>query len=231
MFFKSRKAAEPLPSRRDAAPDTTTETRNTQALDMPEAPLVKQPSLTERMATSAARPAHIATSDVNDAPQTAAPAQLPPEELKKRAAASKQLMAAFGEIVSVIMRAGAWRQRPIADLEGMILPALVSGQFSLAEAQSKSHGAVAPVALVLWARVSPHVDQRLSAAPDAPISLAPAEWTSGDQIWIVEAIGEPAILQPMLQRLTQKEWAGKPVKLRAKGQDGKMHVGALGTKA
>lgn len=47
--------------------------------------------------------------------------------------------------------------------------------------------------------------------------------------WGVSPIGaaEPAILQPMLQRLAQMEWAGKPVKLRARGQDGKMHFGVL----
>lgn len=227
MFFRSKTAAV-APQQQAAAKGQQAQPDADQAFGMPgvAGAEARQPSLTERMAAAQHMPDQGATAAAGAA--AAAPAQLPPEELRKRAAFSKQLIAAFGEIVSVVMRSEGWRQRPIADLEALILPPLISGQFTVAEAMSKSHGAVAPVAVVLWARVSTEVDRRLSAALDAPICLSPPEWTSGDQIWIIEAIGEPAILRPMLQRLAQKEWTGKAVKLRAKGQDGKLHVGVLG---
>ncbi len=138
------------------------------------------------------------------------------------------LIATFGEIVSLVMRTKVWRERPIRDLEELILPPLLSGQFSIAEAQSKANGLVSPVAVVLWARVSADVDQRLASQLDQPLRLAPAEWTSGDILWVVEAIGEPKVLREMLKRLAAKDWAGKAVKMRAKGKDGLAAVAVLG---
>ncbi len=137
------------------------------------------------------------------------------------------LIATFGEIVSLVMRTKVWRERPIRDLEELILPPLLSGQFSIAEAQSKANGLVSPVAVVLWARVSADVDQRLAAQLEGPLRLSAAEWTSGDILWVVEAIGEPKVLREMLKRLATKDWAGKAVKMRAKGKDGKAVVAVL----
>jgi cytolysin-activating lysine-acyltransferase len=73
---------------------------------------------------------------------------------------------------------------------------------------------------VLWASVSDEVDRRLSANPEAPIRLAPQEWKSGDNLWLVEAAGSPRILTPMLRGLAEKEWRGKRVKLCTRDADG-----------
>ncbi len=155
-------------------------------------------------------------------------AELTAEERARRGRVSKQLIGTFSEIVSLVMRTKVWRERPIRDLEELILPPLLSGQFSIAEAQSKANGLVSPVAVVLWARVSADVDQRLASQLDQPLRLAPAEWTSGDILWVVEAIGEPKVLREMLKRLAAKDWAGKAVKMRAKGKDGLAAVAVLG---
>ncbi len=158
---------------------------------------------------------------------TAAPQPaLSAEELQKRAAASKHLMMSFGEIVSVLMRSPQFRQQPISDIEALVVPAVMTGQFVVAEAQSKSQGFVTPVAVALWASVSDEVDQRLSQDLDQPFKLAVQEWRSGPHPWIVMLAGDRRVLNPMLKQLQDTTLKGRPLKMRVQGQDGKVTVAA-----
>ncbi len=150
-----------------------------------------------------------------------------PEQQRRMAATSKMLAAAFGEIIAVMMRSKHHRTYALADLEWLVLPAVLTGQYALAAARTKTKGIAAPVAVVLWASVSAEVDQRVCAALDQPIKLAPKEWKSGETFWVVEAIGEPRILQALLKQLSDTHWVGKTVKLRTRDRDGKPQVGTL----
>ena len=149
------------------------------------------------------------------------------EEIKKRGAAAKHVAASFGEIVTLMMRSAADTSITLRDLEWMVVPALQTGQFAVADAQSKETGAVMPVAGVLWAFVSDEIDQKLSSNLDQPIKLKPADWRSGKNAWIVMAIGESKILGGLLQQLSREVFAGQPPKMRARGADGKIAVGRL----
>ena len=149
------------------------------------------------------------------------------DELARHRALSKHVAATFGEIVSLLMRQPSSRGRTLADLEWLVMPALMANQISVAEAQSVSHGYTMPVAVILWARVSPEVDRRLAGQLDRSFELAPNEWTSGDIIWLIEATGEPRALQAALGRLLQT-WQGKVVKYRSAGPDGKSVLAVVG---
>jgi hemolysin-activating ACP:hemolysin acyltransferase len=148
-------------------------------------------------------------------------AELSSDELRRRAELSKRMMAAFGEAVSVLMRSETHRHLFLADLETLLLPPIAAGQFSLMDAQSKAVGFTQPVGLALWARVSAEVDRRLSSNLDLPMRLKPDEWTSGDIFWIVEAVGDQRAMGPLLKALSEREWKGKPVKLRARDEAGR----------
>ena len=87
---------------------------------------------------------------------------------------------------------------------------------------------VITVGVLLWASVSPEVDRRLAAAQDVPIRLNPSEWRSGDIIWVVDAVGEPQMVQAMLRRMAEKDWQGRQVKMKARDKDGVLRVGLLG---
>ncbi len=156
-----------------------------------------------------------------------APQALPQEELKRRAIIAKQVAASFGEIVTLLMRSPSDRKRPLEDLEWMIAPALMTGQFAVADAQAKESGAVMPIGAVLWAFVSEEVDQRLTKAIEQPIRLEPKEWRSGPIPWVVTAIGEPKVVGGLLQQLTKTIFKDQPAKMRARGADGKTFVGRL----
>jgi hemolysin-activating ACP:hemolysin acyltransferase len=149
------------------------------------------------------------------------------DELRRRATIAKQLSSGFGEIVTLLMRSEAERQRSLADLEWMVVPALMAGQFAIAEAQSKETGAVAPMAAVLWAMVSEDVDRRLSAELDKPIRLQASEWRSGNIPWIVAALGEPNTTGQLLGQLSKNVFKDRPAKLRTRGPDGRAFIGRL----
>jgi hemolysin-activating ACP:hemolysin acyltransferase len=160
------------------------------------------------------------------AAEPAPPAEkpLPPEELKKRAEASQRLSATVGELVGLMIRSPRHRDRKLSDLRWLVLPAVRAGQFALMQAQSKSQGFTAPVAAVLWARVSAEVDKRLSENLGEPIRLGPREWRSGDILWLIDAIGDERAVAALVQRLRAKEWKGKPVKARMTDAKGEVKV-------
>jgi cytolysin-activating lysine-acyltransferase len=149
------------------------------------------------------------------------------EQMAQAAEASKVLMTALGQITSLLMRSAQHRQLPIADLEWLALPPVMSGQFLLAEAQMKGNGMMAPVGLVLWAAVSPEVDKRLDENLSDLPRLKPEEWKSGNLLWVIEAIGEGSVVQAMLKRKMDAEWQGRPVKMRVRDKAGVMRVGTL----
>jgi hemolysin-activating ACP:hemolysin acyltransferase len=136
----------------------------------------------------------------------------------------------FSNIVAVLMRDPAFRNMRLAELESLVLPAVMSGQFRLAQSaepgSAKAAGAkpgrslVVPVAVALWASVSPEIDKRLSEGLDKPPSLRPTEWASGDNIWMVAIAGDPRAVPKFLKHLTETEFKDRKVKLRASGRDG-----------
>jgi hemolysin-activating ACP:hemolysin acyltransferase len=142
---------------------------------------------------------------------------------------------AFSQIVAVLMRDPAYRNLRIADLEHLVLPPVLAGQFRLALGTRKSDadkeqkgGIYVPVAVALWARVSSEVDKGLSENLDKQVWLRPSEWTSGDIVWLMAAAGHPRAVPEFLKQLAAKEFQGKQVKMRLRGADGKIAVQTLG---
>lgn len=209
MFFGSKKSDASKPAASPATPPqhTAATTQAPAAAAPPPAP-----------APSAAPPS---SGQAAANPETPA---LSEEELRKRAAASKLVSASFGEIVSVLMRSEHYKHYTLQDLEWLVVPAVLSNQFLLAEARAKGNGFTAPVGVVMWASVSPEVDQRLTANIAQPMRLKPEDWRSGDILWLVDAVGPAKLIGSMLQQLHGKVFKGRQVKLRAQGQDGKPGV-------
>ena len=193
------------------------------------------PSTPPKPDRSAALAAPAGAGPVSARPASPAQSQPPPQlaadELQKRAAASKQQMAAFGGIVSVLMRSPQFREQRLAELEALVVPAVVNNQYLLAEAQSKASGFVVPVGAVLWASVSAEVDRRLSENLDQPFKLAPNEWRSGDIGWLVVVVGDSRVINPMLKQLQETVLKGRPLEIRGKGKDGKEVVGTYSASA
>lgn len=230
MFFGSKKpdtsktaAPQPAPAQHPVAPPPVPAARPA-APQMSAAPIGNGASTPPPAAQNgAAQPAGAAGAGET--------APLSDDELKKRAAASKLVSASFGEIVSVLMRSEHYRSYTLQDLEWLVVPAVLSNQFLLAEARAKGNGFTAPVGVVLWAHVSPEVDQRLTANVAQPIRLKPEDWRSGSIPWLVDAVGPPKLIGGMLQQLHAKVFKGRQVKVRTQGPDGKPMVRVMEMKA
>jgi cytolysin-activating lysine-acyltransferase len=144
--------------------------------------------------------------------------------MAQRAADAKKRLALFGEIVAIFMRSPQFRAMSVAELEGLIIPALNNNQFFVVESQSKENGVLAPVSAALWATVSAEVDRRLSSNLDQPITLAPAEWKSGDIAWLIAAAGDNRVLTPVLRQISETALKGAPVKFRTRDKNGQVAV-------
>lgn len=180
------------------------------------------------MATDKGAPRATRTGKATDAADKSAK-KLPLSELeaKKRAMMAKLVAASFGELVTLMMRTPRYRKMPIETLEATAAAPVALGQVAIAETQSKENGAVMPVAAVLWARVSPEVDRRLSDTENEAVSLAINEWRSGNIPWIIDAIGERKALGRLLHQLMTTAFKNAPPKMRSTGPDGKPTVGRL----
>lgn len=143
------------------------------------------------------------------------------------AAMSKMISASIGDIAMVFSRSPHHKHYTFADLEWMIAPAVMSGQFYVAEVQHPELGTRAPVAAVLWASVSHETDQRLSSHPSHRIRLRPDEWQAGPHLWIVEAAGRPDVIQRTLVENIAPAFTGMSVKLVGAGQGGEPAIRLL----
>ena len=133
---------------------------------------------------------------------------------------SRMIAAQFGNIVTILMQSPGHRNFQLIDLYKRVVPPLLANQFRLAEAVKKETGTSLPVGLIMWARVSDEVHQRLYQDPSRSIDLDAKEWNSGDNYWIVDAIGPERFVAPLLNDLRQKEFNGKIVHFRARSSTG-----------
>jgi len=161
----------------------------------------------------------------------------PKEQMRPRDARQIRVAQSFAQVVAVLMRDPNFKKLPLADLEWLVLPPLMAGQFRLAHMQTqqpgndKESGMLVPVGVALWARVSPAIDKRLSENLDEAVRLQPNEWASGDKWWLMVAAGDPRTVPAFVQQLEKTEFKGKQVKLRRRGPDGKVMVATIGEPA
>lgn len=146
------------------------------------------------------------------------------DQVQKQGAASARLLFRLGEVMSVLMRAPQFRALPLSEVQSLVVPPLSLGQFLIAEARSKSQGYVTPVATALWAKVSNEVDRKLTEGLERPIRLAPNDWKSGDNAWLIVLAGNAQAIAPMLKKFQETTLKGQPLKMRAKNKDGKTVV-------
>jgi len=182
----------------------------------------------------AARPepaAVVAAAKVTDAAKTAA--------MRPRDARQLRFAQSFAQIVGVLMRDANFRKMRIADLEWLVLPPVMAGQFRLAQAPSplargkgqqggQEGGVLVPVAVALWARVSDTVDKALAETLDKAVRLRADQWASGDNIWLMAVAGDERAVPKFLEQLAKTEFAGRRVKMRVRGPENSVVVKTLG---
>jgi hemolysin-activating ACP:hemolysin acyltransferase len=173
---------------------------------------------------------------------------------RPRDARQLRLGQSFAQVVAVLMRDRNFRQMRLADLEWLVLPPLMAGQFRLAQMpalqrgtagstqpgvqgstlasdKGKDGGMLVPVAIVLWARVSGAIDKQLSEDLDKMVRLGPGDWASGENVWLMAVGGDRRVLPKLLEQLAKDEFKGQRVKMRVRGPNNTVVVRTLGQSA
>jgi cytolysin-activating lysine-acyltransferase len=155
--------------------------------------------------------------------------------VRARDARQARFARSFTQIVAVLMRDRNFGSMPLADLEWLVLPPVMAGQFKLAQApaplgggKAREGGVLVPVAVALWARVSDGIDKALSDNLDKAVRLKPSQWASGDNIWLVAAAGDRRAVPKLIDQLANTELKGQRIKMRVRGADSKVVVKTLG---
>ena len=149
------------------------------------------------------------------------------EKVRRDAAVLRNALA-FTQVVGLLMRSQHYKQYTIGDLEWLVIPPVMAGQFRIGEAKPDSgQGAAVPVAVVLWASVSPEVDRRLMEGDNTSFQLKPEEWKSGDIPWLVHAAGETRFVRSVVDQMTKTTFKGRKVKVRGRDRDGNLKVHVL----
>lgn len=134
----------------------------------------------------------------------------------------------FANIVAVLMRDPNFRNLRLADLEWLVLPPVMAGQFKLGHAATQQEqGILVPMAVAVWARVSAVVDKGLSENLDKHVHLRPDQWASGDILWLMAVAGDPRVVPLFLKQLAETEFKDKEVKWRSREADGKVLIKTL----
>jgi cytolysin-activating lysine-acyltransferase len=165
-------------------------------------------------------------------------AAVKPAAVRPRDARQTRFAQSFAQIVAVLMRDPNFRNMRLADLEWLVLPPVMAGQFRLAQAPSPHDrakgkegaegGVLVPVAVAVWARVSAAIDKGLSENLDKSVRLRAGDWASGDKIWLMAVAGDQRAVPKFLERLAETEFKGQRVKMRLRGPDNKVVVKTLG---
>jgi len=116
----------------------------------------------------------------------------------------QEINAGFGEIVSLLARDPRHRHMSLGDLEWAVMPPLRAGQFLTMRGKIKDRDDLSvPLAVALWAKVSPEIDAKLEAqrAAGASFRLAPHEWTSGEIPWLILSVAPSELAHRLVAKI------------------------------
>jgi cytolysin-activating lysine-acyltransferase len=139
------------------------------------------------------------------------PPHVPPHTSDAAPAPLPTVASALGEIVWLFSTSPAHRYLFLADLEWMVMPPILLGQFRLFRALER------PAGLALWAYLSDEVEARLNAGIG---KLKPEEWNCGPHLWLVELIAPLGGADEMLADLAANVFKDQCFKLHRTGPDG-----------
>ena len=133
----------------------------------------------------------------------------------------------LGEIVWLMTQSPVHKHFALADLEWMVMPPILLGQYRL------FHDKGRPVGAALWAFLSEEAEGKMSLIPPR---LRPDEWKSGESCWVIELIAPGAnaenklagVMLTDLQRTALKDRSFKFHRTDPTGKRDVVTIGALG---
>ena len=131
--------------------------------------------------------------------------------------------AAFGDVVTILMRAPKHKSMSLDALRVFVLPAIAHNQYLIARVRREKSGSLA-AGVALWASVSDEIDKRLRATPQQPLRLSFDEWKSGPNLWLVDLVAPAALAGSIFRDLDQKIAKTRPMATQIVSPGGKAVV-------
>lgn len=119
----------------------------------------------------------------------------------------------IGAVSLLAMKSQSHKYLFLSDYEWLIMPAISTKQFVLFRGQQNE-----PVAFISWACVSNQVEKRMT---EITSKLQPADWKSGENIYIMDIISPFGPAKALLKQLYEKQFQGKSVYVLRPKADGK----------
>lgn len=126
----------------------------------------------------------------------------------------------FGHVVWLYTQSPASRYYFIQDMESRVLPALVLEQCKL---YLQTTGGSLPIAYVSWAYLSAEAEEKFLASQ----KIAPSDWKSGKNLWLVDVLAPFGGEQAILKELFNDELKGQEVYLLYPSSEGGLQKKAL----
>jgi cytolysin-activating lysine-acyltransferase len=123
--------------------------------------------------------------------------------------------AVFGQVVWLMMNIPQYRHVFLTDLEWMVLPPIKLNQYRLFRAGNHI------VAFAAWAYLSEAAEARLQ---EPNPRLAPADWKSGDRLWLIDLHAPFGQQELALKELRETALKGKIFKMHRSTPQGRQIV-------
>jgi len=94
----------------------------------------------------------------------------------------------LGELIFAVSRLERYRAMSVADVDALLVQPLMRRRIVFHRSSKEAAG---PEGIAIWASVSDEVSARLGAAANSgtfPLPLQPEEWSSGDNVWLIDVI-------------------------------------------
>lgn len=145
-------------------------------------------------------------------------------EAERKDLALRAAAMALGETVSLLIRSPDHSAYSLADLEWLVVPALLNRQFLIVRSTTTDSAVPLPGAVVLWATVADDLDALFRANPGTRYQLTAAQRTGGTHVWLTDLVGHELLLREAVKRLASTTFAGRRVSFAQKGPDGTMSI-------
>lgn len=145
-------------------------------------------------------------------------------EAARRDIAMRAAAMSLGETVSLLIRSPDHSAYSLADLEWMVVPALLNRQFLVVRSSTTDSAVPIPGAVILWATVADDLDALFRANPGTRYQLTVAQRTGGDHVWLTDLAGHDLLLREAIKRLSSTTFAGRRISYAQKQPDGTKSV-------
>ncbi len=155
----------------------------------------------------------MASSKQGDKPRVTVASQIKSEGQPNTGHPIANRVTAIGHAIWLMSRSALHKHLMITDIEWLLMPPIMLGQFHLWQDQGRPHG------FASWAYFGEEQEERI--ANKGIRRLMPTDWKTGEALWLIDFVAPFGQQEAMVKDLREKVLPGKRMKmLQAKPEGG-----------